>query len=128
MAMIQEVFSHTDTDGTVRHFSVPMLRASIRTRPNDWRLQTVPINRAFAAEIRRCSSVEEARLKAYPLSKLDEPGIACIFPDTAVLVVDGSHRIVKRVARGLKEMRFWMAEEAVWRECVVDGRDLIHLR
>ncbi len=29
MGMVQEIFTHRDTDGTVRHFSVPLLHQSM---------------------------------------------------------------------------------------------------
>jgi hypothetical protein len=55
---------------------------------------------------------------------MDEPGIACWMPDGSGLIVDGSHRLVKRVLQGRKAMQLWMCHEDVWSQSLVEVKKL----
>jgi hypothetical protein len=57
--------------------------------------------------------------RALNLQRMDEPGIACWMPDGSILVVDGSHRLVKRVLQGCETMALWTCEEPVWSQSLV---------
>ena len=119
--LIEETFAHTDTDGTFRCFSIPRLRELLRLHPDDWQLIDVPINRPQARFIKETRGLDEDRIRSYPMAKLDEPGIICLFADTSQLIVDGNHRLVKRVQRGLRRMLFWQAPEKIWKQALVDA-------
>jgi hypothetical protein len=123
-----EVFVHTDTDGTVRHFALPLLRQSILDAPRAWHDLTLPIDPALAAEIATSGGVEEARVKAYPMAKIDQPGIGCLFADGKLLLVDGNHRLVKRARLGFHSMRVMACGEAVWKTCLVKPGATVTIR
>lgn len=125
---VREVFRHVDLDGLVRHFSIPTLTRMIRTKPEDWSLSSLPLTKVDVDHVLKNNGVEKERIKAYPLSKLDIPGIACIFPEGSILIVDGSHRLVKRFRRGLKTMEFYMAPENVWKAALIDPAQLLKIR
>lgn len=124
---IGEVFNHTDTDGTKRHFVIPLLRQSILDSPGAWSEITMPIDAALAAFVVSSGGVEEARIKAFPFSKIDEPGIGCLFADGTLLLVDGNHRLVKRVRFGLKMMKIMAGRPAVWESCLADPKTLLNI-
>ena len=119
MAMVQDVFQHIDVDGTVRIFSLLFLRKSIRKYPHRWRLTELPIDDAQAQYVIENRGVDEARAKTLPLSVINDPGIALIWPDGSLLTVDGNHRLVRRVALGMRSMAFWTAQEPVWRGSLI---------
>lgn len=122
---LRETFVHTDDDGIRRQFDVLTLKALIRANPGSWKLTVVPLTRSQAKFIQETRSIEEAKVRALPLSILNEPGIACRFPDGSVLIVDGNHRLVKRTLRGLKSMDFWLADQPDWEAALIPEDTMI---
>ncbi len=87
----------------------------------------MPIDAVIASFITVNGSVEEARLRAFPFSRIEEPGIGCMFPDGSLLLVDGLHRLVNRVQYGLTRMRVMTCQPAIWQTCLADPAILLRL-
>ena len=109
-----QVFTFGDTGGVVRHFDISRIRGMFAEVPVEWPLVEMPIGRADEQFMLRHRGVEEGKVRALPLSALDEPGIACWMPDQSLLIIDGTHRLVKRVRRKLTTMFFYVGNEASW--------------
>lgn len=115
-----QVFRFEDDEGREWLFSIPKLRASVVAEPERWVLTNMEISRTDATYLMKHRGVDEARVRAFPLARLNEPGIMLIWFDGSQLTVDGNHRLVKRVRRGLTKMDFWTAEAPVWRQAVLE--------
>lgn len=122
-----QVFEFTDAEGITHYFSIPVLRESIKTTPDLWTLETLPITRWDATFVSKNRGVAEARVRAFPLKHLDEPGIGLYWRDGSMLTADGNHRLVKRVRRGMSTMDFWTASEPVWRAAVLDPTTVVKI-
>ena len=119
-AKFQQVYSHTDAVGVTRNFSIPFLVQHRQDNPTYWELESIDIDRKTMWFFLQSRGVDLERAKALSLARMDEPGIACWMLDGTGLVVDGSHRLVKRVIQGRKTMQLWMCDEAVWSQSLVD--------
>ena len=123
-AEIRQVYSHTDQNGVKRNFSIPFLQRHREEHPTYWELESININRGTMQFFLRARGVDLARAKAISLARMKEPGIACLMPDGTGLVVDGSHRLVKRVLQGRKTMELWMCHEDVWSQSLIEVKKL----
>lgn len=79
----------------------------------------MPISHADSALVIKSRGATIERAKALPLSVLEEPGIMLKWSDGTVLIVDGNHRLVKRVRRNLKTMKFWVTDVHTWSKSVL---------
>ena len=115
----RDVFSFCDATGQEWHFDIQWLRASCISHPESWELRDVPICHADSALVIKSRGATIERAKAVPLSALDEPGIMLKWSDGTTLIVDGNHRLVKRVRRNLKTMKFWVTDVHTWSKSVL---------
>jgi hypothetical protein len=115
-----QVYVHTDKAGVERRFSIPFLERHRQEHPTYWELESIDIDRATMRFFLQERGVDMARAKAISLARMEEPGIACLMPDGTGLVVDGSHRLVKRVLQGRKTMELWMCHEEVWSQSLIN--------
>jgi hypothetical protein len=121
MKLDGQVYIHTDKDGVKRCFSVPFLERHRQENPTYWELASIDIDRATMRLFLQERGVDMARARAISLARMEDPGIACWMPDGTGLVVDGSHRLVKRVLQGRKTMELWMCQEEVWSQSLIDA-------
>ena len=117
--IIHEIFSHIDTDGTLRKFSINLLKESFEKNPDDWETITMSIDKKRAKYVMEKNGVELPRVLSYPRSKINFPGIGCLWQDNSMLIVDGNHRLVKRICLKLKTMDFNVCQETIWEQCLV---------
>jgi hypothetical protein len=101
-----QIFSHQDDEGVQRHYDVTKLWRIARANPADYPVQELPLDAELADYLVRARSVERDHLDRITLVRLEEPGMVLLFDDTTTLILDGSHRFVKRQRLGLTTMRF----------------------
>lgn len=125
LPLIGQTFSHIDANGVQRVFSIPFLERHRARHPNDWELLPIDIDRATMRFFLRERGVNLDVARKISLQRMEEPGIACWMADGSGLVVDGSHRLVKRVLQGCRVMVLWMCHEDVWAQSLVryNGQD-----
>lgn len=123
-----EIFHHVDTDGTERMFCLPLLNAAYARNPRRWTEGEMELTARIVDHVWTLRGIEAGRVAAYPMARIDEPGIGCLFPDGGTLTVDGNHRLVKRWELGLRTMVFRVAPERVWRHCLARPEEVRSVR
>lgn len=117
--MTEQVYVHTDKNGVRRRFYIPFLEQHRQDNATYWELTSIDLDRATMRFFLQERGVNLERAKAISLARMEEPGIACWMSDDTGLVVDGSHRLVKRVLQGRKTMQLWMCHEEVWSQSLI---------
>lgn len=99
---MDEVFTHIDEDGAVRHINASALMRDAEDALNYGVADVIelPMEGEFVQFIRDSRGVEEHRLARLCEPYLSMPCLGIEFPDGGVLTVDGHHRIVKWHALG----------------------------
>jgi hypothetical protein len=114
-----EVFTHIDHDGTVRHFNASaMLRSAKRyVESGKCEAMTAHLDQQFARFALEQRGIEQWKLDRLEEPYLSAPIISVQWKDGSVLTVDGHHRYVKKAQRGNTEVRMLLFKE--WDEFLV---------
>lgn len=125
-----ELFTHTDPDGTVRHFNTTAMAAGIRDKLLAPTYNRVDLKPPFVEHVRKNHGVEKegvARI-LHDNERLAIPVFFCHMEDGKFqLLVDGAHRVVARWERGLKWVDGLFFTEEQWTPYLVTGFDVPHV-
>lgn len=127
-----ELFTHTDTDGTVRHFNTTAMARAIASRKLRPNYATVGLYQELVEVLLKNHGVEEENLKRilYDNDRLAVPIFVALFRDRpddyTTLVIDGAHRVVARWRRGLRTIDALFFEPEQWEPFLVTGFDVPH--
>jgi hypothetical protein len=113
-----QVFSHMDIDGVGRHFHIPTLKLLIEQNPKTSEILTTHIDLPLMNFVVKNRGVDLAYTRAMTPARAREPGIGCIINDE-LLLVDGNHRLVKRVLQGYRTMQAWIVFPDLWEQSLL---------
>lgn len=116
-----QVFDHTDERGVRRRFCIPLIEALHRQHPSRFVRVWIALTLEDMEFIARSREIEPHRLREMTFSSaLDAPGYACHFTEEdATLVVDGSHRMLRRYLEGLRDMEMFVCQEDIWHRALI---------
>lgn len=116
----EQLFTHQDTDGTIRHFAVERLFNYMKGMGHE--VFSVVLDPAYVSTIFAKRGVESHRLKRITVEQLMIPVLYLegVSPGTHLLA-DGNHRYVVHAQLGHKEMPAYIAPPKLWRRFMVTG-------
>jgi hypothetical protein len=110
-----EVFTHADEDGTIRHFNATRLFAAIvYGKVADFELISFDLTLDQYEFMMAHRGVEEPRVARLREPYLSAPGVLCHLPTGRQLLIDGTHRFVRRYRDGLRLMLAFLVPESEW--------------
>lgn len=121
LEMTDQVFSYLHHDsGKLLHFNTSLLGRIYKQAPKLFKRITFEITPDIYAMVMKYRGIEEPQVAAITEARMQEPGLAVIFPeDRSSVTVDGHHRLVKRYRAGLREMDFLYTMPLVWKHCLM---------
>lgn len=113
-----EVFTHIDDDGTVRHFAIGVLTRMLLqiSAPTLW----VAIEQEHVDFILANRGVEQEKLDRMTPEYRDKPIIGAVWYDGSVLIIDGHHRYIKRHQAGFTEIEAIPLPPEIWEDYLLD--------
>lgn len=123
-----EVFTHQDDDGTIRHFPAGAMfrfaeKHAITT--SMIRCVKVAITQNQVDFIRKNMGIEQERLDRLVEPYLSQPAVAILWGGDrggSVTYIDGNHRIVKLWENGIKEIKTYIYVRQLWEQTLVTLR------
>lgn len=122
----EEVFSHRDDHGVIRHFAATrMYRHAMASQAggDPIELAIVPLDENVAGHARK-QGIEQWKVDRLQDPWLQLPGVGVQFQDGTVLLVDGNHRVVRLHRDGKTEFRVFLFQPGQWEPFLVDMRGL----
>ena len=117
--LLDEVFSHEDEDGTLRHINATQLYAhALKAGMEKVWVTLDPAHTQFILENR---GIERPRVDRLVEPYLSMPILVVKMADGSHLTVDGHHRWVKCAELGRKEILCLMVPVGEWEKFCVDG-------
>ena len=107
-----QIFSHEDDAGVIRHFHIRTLQALATSDL----LVTRPCDPEIANFISIHHNVTNLSRVAF---RCHLPGLLCAFDDGTDLIVDGNHRYVWRTMHKMLTMQFYRLPESIWRQSLL---------
>lgn len=104
----------------ILYFNTDLLERIRLQRPEWFQLTTLDIPPEIYNMILTQFGVEEAHLARIDDERLAKPGLGVHFEDAGFVLVDGSHRLVKRYRLGMRTMDVWTTVRPVWELCLID--------
>lgn len=114
-----EVFSHVDLDGTVRHFNATKMLEACYYKAVPCELITAQMDLPFVDFILKNRGVERYKLDRLCEPFLSIPLLFADFPNTSLLV-DGHHRYVRLAQRGDTEYHAFTVPDGYWQKFLID--------
>jgi hypothetical protein len=122
---MDQIFNHTDPQGVTRHFNASAMTRAILSRKVAPTLMQFELDEHTAKHIEANHGIEEKHLATIDDKMLESPVIMVHFEDGSDLIVDGSHRVVKRWRNGLRTVDAVLFMPGQWEPFLVDfGVDL----
>ena len=114
----EEVFTHIDDDGTIRHFAP----ALIRKIATELSIQPVTINveKSAALHAKRYCGVEKQRVKKLTHDDLTRPIIVIEYSDTEHMLIDGHHRYYFAWKQFVKTIPAFIIRKKLWERCLLN--------
>lgn len=108
-------YMHIDAFDVIYHFFIPKLRQIIDESEEAIEKETVP-TRSLAGQVGEIDEAYAARMEP-PL--LDRPGIICLFRDGTRVLVDGHHRVARRIQLHYEATELWLVPEYLWKKSLL---------
>lgn len=118
-AYFDDIFTHVDVDGTVRHFNATKMRRAVEKGDILLDAMEVAIDPSFAEFILLNRGIEEPKVRRLCEPYLSAPLLHVEFPDT-VLLVDGHHRYVRLYREGRAYYNAYIVKGGHWQQFLVD--------
>lgn len=112
--MLDQIFSHVDGQGAVRHFNTTAITNAILSRVLAPDFATLLLTPSVVSHIEQNHGIEPGHLNKIPDEALNRPVLLAMFRDNTSLVIDGNHRIVKRYRIGKTTVDALVITEAQW--------------
>lgn len=129
----EEIFTHKDDDGTIRHFpSGAMNRIALEYAGKTDQISCVviPLCDKVADHIRKNMGIEQSRIDRLVPPYIDMPIIGILWEDDKSLtIIDGNHRYLKLIEMGRKEIRVFAFKQELWEQMLLPlaiGEDALH--
>jgi hypothetical protein len=122
---MDQIFTHTDPAGVTRHFNASMMTRAVLARQVTPDLGEFELTDELGGHVAANHGIEEHHLETITDKMLESPVLMVHFEDGTDLIVDGSHRLVKKWRRGDKTVHALVFMPGQWERFLVDfGRDL----
>jgi hypothetical protein len=119
-----EVFSFTDTDGSVRHWNVTAIQQAVMDGSlREFEMTNVYVTPECAAAAMR-GGVEEARIQT-AATRLLVPILVVIDHDGAAIIIDGNHRVIAAQRKGDDTVRALIFQISALRAYEIDPSQMI---
>lgn len=118
-----QIFTHTDENGVTRHFNCGAIMRAIAQRKITPDFATVDIPESVYQHIQANHGIEEDHLSSITIKMLESPALLAHFDEGSDLLIDGSHRLVKRYRQGLRTIEVLVVQEKDWTPYLVTDID-----
>jgi hypothetical protein len=108
-------YMYIDPKDVIYHFFIPKLVQIVEQNEEAIEKETMP-TRALAGQVNEINETYASQIES-PL--LDRPGIMCLFRDGTRVLVDGRHRIARRIQLHLETTELWLVPEYLWKKSLL---------
>lgn len=120
-----QIFTHTDLDdGSIRHFNPDAIIRAIRESKIVPYVETLNLYQDLIDFLRSNHGVEEDHLQRID-HKLEDPILVAYFgpleENIVNLIIDGSHRVVRRWDKGLRDVPAILLSQEQWEPYLIEG-------
>lgn len=102
------------------YFNTDLLERIRLQKPEYFRLTTLEVSPEIYDLVVNQFGIEESHLPRIDDERLKQPGLGAHFDDMGFVLVDGSHRLVKRYRRGMRTFDVYVTTREVWELCLID--------
>lgn len=120
LSRTEQVFTHEDEDGTLRHFASERLFNYMKGSGRE--VVSILLERDYVSTILTKRGVESHRLNRLTPEQLEIPVLYLegVSPGTHLLA-DGHHRYVRRAQVGCTDIPAYIAEPKLWKRFMIEG-------
>lgn len=116
----EEFFTWRQGDtGEVMHFAVTRFNTYLTALP--FPVRPIALTKELVLHLAARNGVEPEHLERLPPSRLDDPCLLIESTNDTHMVVDGSHRIIKRFMLGEQVAPAWLVPGRIWRRFLIEG-------
>lgn len=116
----EEIFTHKDDNGVLRHFPVRIMFEAAEKymgRCKDIIHAFLPLDPNTAVFIRKQMGIEQERLDRFTAEYLFRPMVGILWEDNRTMtVVDGNHRYIKLLESGVEKGKFHVFKFGFWQQ------------